>query len=73
MTEDKPFTDADLAECAEREVKQRRRVYPMLVARGSMSQEFADRQISMMEQIARDYRRYASHQAAKGDLFGGAA
>jgi hypothetical protein len=42
------FTDAELAECAKREVKQRRRVYPNLVASGRMTQEFADRQIQMM-------------------------
>jgi hypothetical protein len=63
--------DAELAECAEREVKQRRRVYPNLVASGKMTQEFADKQIQMMEAIARDYRRYAARVAAITDLFGG--
>jgi hypothetical protein len=65
------YTDAELAECAEREVKQRRRVYPNLVASGRMTQEFADQQIQMMEAIAQDYRRYAARTAAKSNLFGG--
>lgn len=47
------------AACAEREVRQRRRVYPKLVARGSISQTFADREIATMEEIAADYRRQA--------------
>jgi hypothetical protein len=67
------FSRADLADCAEREVKQRRRVYPNLVTGGKMTREFADRQIAMMEEIARDYRRVAAVEAARGDLFKGEA
>jgi hypothetical protein len=67
------FTAEQLATCAEREVKQRRRVYPRWVDDERMSKEFADQQIAMMEQIARDYRAKAGAEAAKADLFGGAA
>lgn len=67
------FTVDQLASCAEREVKQRRRVYPRRVEDGKMTQEFANEQIAMMEQIARDLRAKADAEAAKGDLFGGAA
>lgn len=67
------FTAEQLAACAEREVKQRRRVYPRWVEDGRMTQAFANEQIAMMEQIASDYRVQANTEAAKDDLFGGAA
>lgn len=67
------FTVEQLATCAEREVKQRRRVYPRCVEDRRMSQAFADEQLAMMEQIAREYRAKADAEAAKTDLFGGAA
>lgn len=50
------FTDREKAECAEREVKQRQRVYARHVAAGKMSKEFADYQIAVMEEIAAEYR-----------------
>lgn len=53
------FTAKQKAECAAREVKQRARVYPHLVADGRMSQEFADEQTAIMTSIAEDYRRQA--------------
>lgn len=67
------FTNEQLAACAEREVKQRRRVYPRWVDDRRMTQAFANEQIGMMEQIASDYRAKANAEAAKDDLFGGAA
>jgi hypothetical protein len=67
------FTNEELAACAEREVKQRRRAYPRWVEDGRMSQTFADQQIALMEWIARDYRAKAKADAGKVDLFGGAA
>jgi hypothetical protein len=42
----------EMIACAEREVRMRRRVYPSRVANGSMSQEKANREIAVMEQIA---------------------
>ena len=41
---------------ADREVAQRRKVYPRLVAEGRMTQAFADQQIAIMQAIADDYR-----------------
>lgn len=41
---------------AEREVKQRRRVYPRLVESRRMTQQQADRETAIMEAIAEDYR-----------------
>lgn len=63
------ITAADKAECAEREVKQRRYVYPRRVADGKMTQAFADRQIAVMESIASDLRALADAEDAKGRLF----
>jgi disulfide oxidoreductase YuzD len=44
-----------------REIKQRERVYPRLVADGKITADFARRQIAIMESIAEDY--------AEGGLF----
>ena len=63
------ITNKDKAECAEREVKQRRYVYPRRVADGKMTQALADRQIALMEAIAADYRAKADEEDAKGRLF----
>lgn len=62
------ITDKDKAECAEREVKQRLRVYPIRVADGRMTQAFADRQIAIMEAIAAEYRAKADAEDARGRL-----
>jgi hypothetical protein len=40
---------------AEREVKQRERVYPRLVASRRMTQQQADRETAIMKEIAADY------------------
>lgn len=53
------FTAAEKIDAAEREVRQRERVYPRLVAAGKMSQRFADDQIAVMREIAADYAREA--------------
>ena len=45
------FTNDELAACAAREVRQRRRVYPRLVARGRMTPSDRDREIAMMRAI----------------------
>jgi hypothetical protein len=46
------FTLRELVECAEREVRLRRRVYPNRIETGRMSPALAERQIAMMEEIA---------------------
>ena len=50
------FTDTEKRECAEREAKMRRRVYPRWVIDGRMTQVSADKQIALMDEIAADYR-----------------
>lgn len=62
------FTDKEKAECAEREVKQRLWVYPRRVADGKMTQTLADRQIALMESIAKEYRAKADFEDQQGRL-----
>lgn len=56
------FTAAEKAEAAEREVRQRERVYPRLIDAGKMKQHFADWQLAIMREIAADYRRQAERE-----------
>jgi hypothetical protein len=51
------FTAADKLRAALREIEQRKRVYPRLVLAGSMTQQFADHQIAVMQAIAADYAK----------------
>lgn len=62
------ITNKDKAECAEREVKQRQRVYSRWVAEGRLTQAFADRQIAVMQAIAEDYRVKADADDSAGRL-----
>lgn len=50
------FTTANKLKCIERELKFRHSVYGRRVANGTMSEEFAHREIALMEDIAADYR-----------------
>ena len=54
-----PITARSKFECARREVEQRQRVYPRLVAAEKMTAQFADRQLEVMAAIAEDYRALA--------------
>ena len=65
------FTAVELAECAEREVRQRQRAYPRWVEAGRLTQALADRQTALMRAIARKLRAEADAEDAKGDLFCG--
>jgi hypothetical protein len=65
------FTAAELAGCAEREVRQRQRAYPRWVEARRMTQQLAGRQIALMQAIARKLRAEADTEGAKGDLCGG--
>jgi hypothetical protein len=64
------FTAADLAAYAERVLAQRLRAYPRWVAAKLMTQTLADRQIALMQAIARKLRAEADVEGLKGDLFG---
>ena len=44
-------TLGELIACAEREVRQRRRVYPRLIERGTMAREEAERELRLMKAI----------------------
>lgn len=62
------ITARDKARAADRELKQRQRVYPRLVASGKMTAQFADWQIKVMASIAEDYEASASAEEQKGRL-----
>lgn len=53
------ITNREKANCATREVRNRKWVYSRLVAEGRMTGDRADREIEIMEAIAEDYRRLA--------------
>jgi hypothetical protein len=50
-------TDTDKLACAVRETKLRERVYPRLIKQAKMTQENADREITLMRAIAMDYQK----------------
>ena len=62
------FPYADLAACAEREVRQRQRVYARQVELGRMREDKAAVEIAMMQAIAAELRE----KAGRDTLFGGA-
>jgi hypothetical protein len=47
-----PIALVELIACVEREVRMRERVYPRQVANGQMTQEKANREIALMQQVA---------------------
>lgn len=61
-------TFREMQECAAREVKQRERVYPRLVAQGKMTQAFADKQIDLMGQIRDHFYALAEEHETEGRL-----
>jgi hypothetical protein len=56
------ITATDKLQCAEREVKYRRRVYGRLVERGKMAKRDSERELELMEAIAEDYRKLAEQE-----------
>ncbi len=55
-------TAEDKLASIEREIRYRRRVYPRFVANGQMSQQMADTQLRLMQEIAEDYRKLAEKE-----------
>jgi len=49
------YTDHEKLRCVERELKFRNHTYPRRVVAGRMTQQQADREIYLMEDIAADY------------------
>jgi hypothetical protein len=56
------ITATDKLQCAEREVKYRRRVYGRLAERGKMAKRDSERELELMEAIAEDYRKLAEQE-----------
>jgi signal recognition particle subunit SEC65 len=59
------FSAAELADCAEREVRQRQRAYPRWVEAGRMTQQLADRQTALMQAIACKLRAEADAEGRR--------
>lgn len=55
--------------CVERELRQRERVYPRLVAQQRMRQDQADEEVAVLREILEDYQAQAMADP-QGDLFG---
>jgi hypothetical protein len=62
------ITTADKLREAKREVGQRKRVYPRLIEKGSLTREAADRQTAIMQAIVEDYERQAQAEESQGRL-----
>lgn len=62
------ISNRDKANCAAREVRNRKWVYARLVSEGRMTGARADREIEIMETIAEDYRRLADAEEAQERL-----
>lgn len=58
----------DLAACAEREVKFRKRVYARRVSLGKMRQDHADREIGLMSAIRDHLRKQADGESLFGRM-----
>lgn len=46
----------------QREIAYRRRVYPRLIAKGTLTKAFADQQIAVFEEIEQDYTEIAAKE-----------
>lgn len=57
-----PYTNEQKLEALRRELRFRHRVYARKVSEGSMSQDYADEQIAVFEEIARDYEAKAAEE-----------
>jgi hypothetical protein len=56
------YPASELQECAERELRMRRNVYPRWIAEGKMTREKAEREIDRMEAIARHFATLAEKE-----------
>jgi hypothetical protein len=50
------YSAADKLHEVEREIAMRKRVYPSMIVKGSLSEAAAQRQIAILREIAEDYR-----------------
>lgn len=63
---DRKFTDDELADCADRELKMRKRVYQGMMINQPEKRPELEKQIAMMEEIRDFFNDRANDQ---GDLF----
>jgi hypothetical protein len=62
------ITTADKLKELKRELAQRRRVYPRLIEKGSLTPQAAARQTEIMQAIAEDYEQRAKAEESQGAL-----
>lgn len=62
------ITTADKLKELRRELAQRKRVYPRLIEKGSLTREAADRQCAILLAIIEDYERQAKAEEPQGAL-----
>jgi hypothetical protein len=53
------YTAKEKLDAVQREIRMRRRVYPRRVSEQRMTQQLADREIAVMEAVAKDYEDLA--------------
>lgn len=58
----------DKRKCIQRELRMRRTVYSSRVQRGAMTQEEADREIKLMEEILADYQAKERDELGQKEL-----
>jgi hypothetical protein len=56
------FTAQEKADCADRELRYRKRVYQRWIERGILTKAKADREIALMESICSDYQALAQKE-----------
>jgi hypothetical protein len=65
-----PYSDREKQVEAEREVRNRERIYPALLGQKKLRRIDAGRQIAIMKEIAADYKKKADADPANRNPFG---
>lgn len=61
-------TTLEKLKCIQREIAYRKLVYPPRVAKGTITQAEADREIAVMQEIESDYREQRDIETGQGKL-----
>ena len=62
------FNTADKIKAIKREIGYRKKVYPNLIINKKMTQEYADKQVAVFEEILKDYEDLAKRENKQLDL-----
>lgn len=63
------FMIKEKLDCLKRELGLRKRNYPRWVSAGTMSQQFADEQIALMEELVKEYEVLEENERAQLRMF----